>query len=78
MEYVPCSNRMPGGVIVGDTGLCRCVPVRCVKSKCSSAISSFRLLVVHRSALRPHSFSDCVHLALVRESKEISSQIGSF
>ena len=23
--YVPCINRMPGGVIVGDSGLC-CVP----------------------------------------------------
>ena len=24
--YVPCINRMPGGVIVGDAGLCCCVP----------------------------------------------------
>ena len=30
--YVPCLYRMPGGVIVGDSGLCCCVPVQCVTS----------------------------------------------
>ena len=24
---MPCINRTPGGVIVGDSGLCCCVPV---------------------------------------------------
>ena len=28
----PVFNRMPGGVIVGDSGLCCCVPVVCVTS----------------------------------------------
>ena len=36
----PCINRMPGGVIVGDSGLHHCcVPVVCVTSNCSSAIN---------------------------------------
>ena len=30
--YVPCIYRMAGGVIVGDSGLCCCVPVQCVAS----------------------------------------------
>ena len=30
--YVPCINRVPGGVIVGDLGLCCCVPVQYVTS----------------------------------------------
>ena len=30
--YVPCIYRMPGGVIVGVSGLCCCVPVQCVTS----------------------------------------------
>ena len=30
--YVPCINRMPGGVIVGDSGLCRCAPVQSAMS----------------------------------------------
>ena len=30
--YVPCSNRMPGGVLVGNSGLCCCVPVVRVSS----------------------------------------------
>ena len=30
--YVPCIYHMPGGVIVGDSGLCYCVPVSCVTS----------------------------------------------
>ena len=30
--YVPCINRMPGGVIVSDSSLCCCVPVPCVTS----------------------------------------------
>ena len=30
--YVPCIYRMPGGVTVGDWGLCCCVPVQCVTS----------------------------------------------
>ena len=29
---VPCMYRMPGGVIVGETGLCCCGPVQCVTS----------------------------------------------
>ena len=29
---VPCIYHMPGGVIVGDSGLCCCVPVQCVTS----------------------------------------------
>ena len=28
----PCIYRKPGGVIVGDSGLCCCVPVQCVTS----------------------------------------------
>ena len=30
--YVPCIYRTPGGIIVGDSGLCCCGPVRCVTS----------------------------------------------
>ena len=31
--YVPCIYRRPDGVIVGDSGLCCCMPVvQCVKS----------------------------------------------
>ena len=30
--YVPCINRMPGGIIVGDSGLCCCVPFESVTS----------------------------------------------
>ena len=30
--YAPCINRMPDGVIVGDSGLCCCVPVLRVTS----------------------------------------------
>ena len=30
--YVPCIYRMPGGVVVGDSGLCCSGPVRCVTS----------------------------------------------
>ena len=30
--YVLCINRMPGGVLVGDLGLCCCIPVQCVMS----------------------------------------------
>ena len=42
---------MPGGVTVGDSGLCCCVP--CL----SSAALSRRLLVLHRNS-RPHSVSE--------------------
>ena len=28
----PCIFRNPGGVVVGDAGLCCCVPVQCVTS----------------------------------------------
>ena len=28
--YGPCIYRMPGGVVVGDSGLCCCEPVQCV------------------------------------------------
>ena len=30
--YVPCIYRMPGRVIVGNLGLCCCMPVQCVMS----------------------------------------------
>ena len=40
--YVPCSNSMPGGVIVGDSGLCS-VPL---DVNCSSAITSNCLLIL--------------------------------
>ena len=43
--------RTPGGVAVGDSGLCCCVP--CL----SSAIISLRLLTQHKHS-RPHSVSD--------------------
>ena len=44
-------TRMPGGVIVGDSGLCCCVP--CL----SGAAVSLRLLIPH-SRSGPHSVSD--------------------
>ena len=44
-------TRMPGGVAVGDSGLCRCVP--CL----SSAIISLCLLILQKGS-RPHSVSD--------------------
>ena len=39
--YVPCIHRMPGGVIVGDSGLCCCGPAFNVMCdiNCSSAIT---------------------------------------
>ena len=47
--YVPCIHRMPGGVIVGDSGLC-CGPAFNVMCDvdCSSAITS-HCLFVHTS-----------------------------
>ena len=57
-QYVPLVEfkylvftRTPGGVIVGDSGLCCCVP--CL----SSAIISLWLLILHKRT-RPHSVSD--------------------
>ena len=44
-------TRTPGGVTVGDSGLCCCVP--CL----SSAIISLCLLVLHKRS-RPQSVSD--------------------
>ena len=44
-------TRTPGGVTVGDSGLCCCVP--CL----SSAIISLCLLILHERS-RPHSVSD--------------------
>ena len=45
--YVRCIHRMPGGVIVGDSGLCSCGPALNVMCdvKCSSAITSHCLLM---------------------------------
>ena len=43
--YVHCIYRMPGGGIVGDSGLCGCGPVQCVTSIVSSAITSLCLLI---------------------------------
>ena len=43
--------RTPGGVAVGDSGLCCCVP--CL----SSAIISLRSLILHKPS-GPHSVSD--------------------
>ena len=42
--YVPCIYRMPGGVIVGDSGLCCCGPAFNVWR--SSAITSHFLLIL--------------------------------
>ena len=47
-EYVPCTRRVPGGVIVGDTARSVVVglPVQCVTDvNCSSAINYFPLFV---------------------------------
>ena len=51
-------TRMLGGVTVGDSGLCCCVP--CL----SSAIISLCLLILHKHS-RPHSVSDYQILLLV-------------
>ena len=50
---------MPGGVIVGDSSLCCCGPAFNVMCdvNCSSAITSHRLLILHKRS-RPHSVSD--------------------
>ena len=42
--YVPCIiHRMPGGVIVGDWGICGCVPGQCVTSIIVRAYTYFSL-----------------------------------
>ena len=46
-------TRTPGGVIVGDSGLCCCVP--CL----SSAIISLCLLILHK-CFRPHSITGII------------------
>ena len=47
----PVLTRTPGGVTVGDSGLCSCVP--CL----SSATISLCLLILHKR-FKPHSVSD--------------------
>ena len=44
MYLVLYSSHKPGGVIVGDSGLCRCVPFPMCDVNCSSAITSHCLL----------------------------------
>ena len=39
--YVPCINRMPGGVIVGDSGLCCCVSLIRVTSIVRALLTPF-------------------------------------
>ena len=54
--YVHCIHRMPGGVIIGDLGLCRCGPAFKVMCdvNCSSVFTSHCLLV----QILPYPFSD--------------------
>ena len=47
--YVPCINRMPGGVIVGDSGLCCCVPVVHVMLIVWALLIPFVCLIQHSS-----------------------------
>ena len=47
-------TRMPGGVTVGDSGLCCCVPCP------SSAIISLRLVILHKRS-GPHSVWECLN-----------------
>ena len=52
MEFIDhVCTRTPGGVTVGDSDLCCCVP--CL----SGVIISLRLLILHKHS-RPHSVSD--------------------
>ena len=48
--YVPCMYRMPGGVIVGDSGLCCCGPAcnAIGDVNCSSVITSHCLLSIQK------------------------------
>ena len=57
-EYIPLMEfiylvftRVPGGVTVGDSGLCCCIP-------CLSKAVIFLCLVILHRRLRPHSVSD--------------------
>ena len=59
--HVPCTYRMPGGVVVGDSGLCCCVSVwtMCDVNRLR-AITSHCLLILQKCS-RPHSVADYIY-----------------
>ena len=59
--YVPCITCKPGGVIVGDVGLCCCVSryTRDINQSNATSINSLGLFMLQKRS-GPRSLSDCL------------------